>query len=1421
MVRILINDVLKKHLLQQSPEYRRKVHQKFEYLEIGYWDGGLKVKKIKGLQGNKAVFEARLDRANRILFTLGRENGDASTQCLLIYVWGIVGHDRVMNKSISIIPENVPFLRFKSDYEQEIAGAQLEDMENDYVTQEGIAQRVTDDSAAQKWHFIEDEMWQRIESYEQDEFELMLHLTPEQRDILNKPLPMLISGTAGSGKTTLGTYYLLKLPLAKKKKLFITYNHYLKNAARDLYYGLLNGHPLRNEYHHPDFFSFKEFCLGVMGKHHKEFQAEKEVSYERFNELIQSNVNASRFDTALIWEEIRSIIKGAIPQINVTILKKAIEDIKANNLSRALLTALRQQFLVLARLRSLEKAEKYTQKYLHADLRSFCGNMDQYIENRTDRLLSALDRIVNFLLAERNLTQRKHLAFVDYEALGEKKAPNFQHDRKSIYHIFEWYQDKLNSQGLWDELDLTREAINLLGQNKLADERYDMVVCDEVQDLTDIQHELLFYLVRNPINLLFSGDTKQVINPSGFRWEELRRHYYERDLQTPDFHYLTLNFRSSGNIVELSNHLLDLKVRWIGSRSEEKREDWKYKGRPPVVVEGPGNQVMLENIRSTAATKTILVRSEQEKKALKRHLETELVFTINEAKGLEFDTVLLWKFASDVHASDLWHVILQESSRDFHQARIKHEINLLYVAITRAQKDLIIYDGEKPSVIWNSDEVRDNIIITDDLHYVADIWNVVSTTEEWLEQGQYFFDHEFYKAAMECFKNAGKEDLFLKAKAFDAEKRSDSRVAATCFEKIRQFEKAAIHYQAFNNYEKAYELWQALKNKEKAFQCQLKLLEQEEKFGELAELYLTRKDYQKAIVFLVKASEFDKAAEISLRRMGNKQDAAHYYELALQFGKAAGLYRRLNELEKAAILYEKAQDEVRAERLWKQLRRNDRLMLLYERTQEHEKLLQMLEKSKDFDQAIKVLKKIPPKGGLAKRAKELYDRQKYFPALIRYFAVNDHLGTAKSYLKLKNYLEAGRFFERVGEYFDAGVAFEKAENYQRALANCLESEQDQKNHFRRARRVAKRVSPSVVNDLGISYYKRNRFDIAAFCFVIIHNYIDAGACYLKAGQPERAEDQWSECLSDMITLETLARHCISHDLVEPGARFLLSQSSERISRAYWNYWDEFDLPVSLFSMMDSYFGNHPDREEMLKWVDILDSFSLSEEILNQKLKYLGKSGEYNRFFVEVKQLGYYSPKALKDLKRRFRRELKERDDTSDINAIKLFFLNRMDEFNNMVAGLELTESNYEIFAVSNESDKALDMMLERGGITNVKMILVQRNEFLKMATLFEKHGYLSKSAHYYGVAQKHEKSGAMFEALGKFSKSGEAYFKAKNYPKALEMYLLTGKNTSKIAAIHEKLGNYADAAAIWKALGKHRKAEKCAAKTGHQIALDL
>ncbi len=1413
MIKVLINDSFKKFLIQQPPDYRRKVRQKFEYLEIGYWEGGLKVKKIKSIASNKTIFEARLDRANRILFTMGSEPEiGAPGPALLIYVWGIVSHDDISRGSKNI-PANVPFLQFKPFQEESIAETLLEDLEPSYRSQENITQKVLDDSATQRWYFLNEENWQRIEDYRQEDFELALYLTPEQEEIMNKPLPMMVSGTAGSGKTTLGIYYLLKLSLAEKKKLFITYNQFLRNSAARLFHALLNATPWAAEMKPPDFFTFKEYCLKAAESYHRQFPLENEVNFERFQQLIRPNSQARKFDPPLIWEEIRSMIKGALPQINLNVLKRAHSSLKSGQVPPALLNAVQQQLFAFSQMESLKKLEKFVQKYLQTDLLNLSKHFPDYADEQSERALMALEKMLEVLLKERELTQKKYLSFMDYEALGRKKAPNFLLDRSIIYGIFEWYQEQLDRQGLWDELDLSREVVTLLSEHSAEASRYDVVVCDEVQDLTDVQHELLFHVTRSPLDLLLSGDTKQIINPSGFRWEELKRHFYERELKIPEIHFLNLNFRSSGSIVELSNLLLELKFNLLGVRAEELMEDWKYKGRPPVVVRSVGEPEMLENVQSTGARRTILVRSEAEKNRLRKSLETELVFTIYEAKGLEFDTVLLWKFASDAASSDVWKVILSYSNREMHQAKIRHEINLLYVAITRAQKDLLIYDGEEPSFIWDSEAIRPKIYATGDLAYIGKIWEVVSTPEEWREQGDYFFEREFYRAALECYKNAGEDRLVLKAKAYYAEKTGDFAAAGSYFEQIGELKKAASFYEKSGQYDKALRAWKEMQNEENVFRCQLKLLEQKGQFEELGEIYLSRKEYRKAVEMLVKGGVYAKAAQVSLNHLKDRKNAAPYYERAGMHREAAELYAKLKQWEKAAELYERAREYEAAIKLWKKLKRKNRLIPLYEQTGNYTGLLELYEKAKDFDNALKTLKKMPGKADLRSEAAQLLEKRQYFPALLRFYLLNDHSNIAACSYRLREYARAARHYELAGEHYAAGNAYQKIKDRRAALANYLLSAEDRQNNFSRARRIVWRFPYPEIEEEGHRLRREKHFEAAAFCFSHVFKNVLAGICCLEGNLKEAALKYWRNSTHDTKMLEQIARYCLQNHLEELGAQCVLSQPVPRYNYFFHGFDFQAEIPTALIEMMDRYFQDNPKREEMKKWANHLDRYRHIEEIEWKRLEYLEKSGDYNSYFTTLARYARFRPAALEHFKNRFRRESEQSpDEISEISAIRFYFLKQDADFNRVVRSLELTEDNYEIFAHSERWEEAIRMLIENGQFEQARWILVDRREFLALAKLFQERGDISSAAHYYGVAGDDETSAALFESNGEFIKSGDAYYKARRYQKALEMYQKSGRGKTKIAQTYEKLGDYAKAAQLWKELGKPKKAQKCLEK---------
>src|SRR5208283_6104553 len=77
---LLVNDALKTHLARLPAARRKQIREKLEFLENGVWDAGVRVKKLRGTP--RVVFEARMSKGDRLLFTLGRHR-----EAIAIYLW--------------------------------------------------------------------------------------------------------------------------------------------------------------------------------------------------------------------------------------------------------------------------------------------------------------------------------------------------------------------------------------------------------------------------------------------------------------------------------------------------------------------------------------------------------------------------------------------------------------------------------------------------------------------------------------------------------------------------------------------------------------------------------------------------------------------------------------------------------------------------------------------------------------------------------------------------------------------------------------------------------------------------------------------------------------------------------------------------------------------------------------------------------------------------------------------------------------------------------------------------------------------------------------------------------------------------------------------------------------------------------------
>ncbi|MDE0229724.1 MAG: UvrD-helicase domain-containing protein, partial [Spirochaetaceae bacterium] len=649
------------------------------------------------------------------------------------------------------------------------------------------------------------------------------HGTPVSASRRGSPAPPASRRTGAAGSTTEGALPhgadagVRRDTAGAERALFLTCSAHLKRFSERIYRGLVKATELEHAPEAVRFATLGELLSEILGHAGRpEWQAPP-AGLAEFGAILRNHPGAARYDTELVWEEIRSIIKGAKPPVS----RRRFAQLAARFASGK--AALRERVELaeyVVRLAHLESGARLdgvrARKTAFGSLEEFAACLRDTAALRRDELLFLLEAAARLLEKQSARLEQPLLTLREYEGLGRKRAPNFPFDRRDIHRLAEYYQARLQADARYDEIDQTRAALQYLERH--GDWfRYDLVVCDEVQDFTDMQLALLFRLARDPRRTVLTGDPKQIINPSGFRWEEVRARYYERGLPVPPVINLSVNFRSVGNVVGLANEVLLLKRTLIGLAGGEITERWTFRGRPPLLVDGVAEPDLLETIRRGGAGQVVLVRTERERDRLRAALRSELVFTIGEAKGLEFDAVLLWRFPTALGSPAIWRRIAAGRVRGAADApHVRHELNLLYVAVTRARNTLVIWDGEQVSPIWRIDALAGQVYRSADAAAIDNLWQRVSTPAEWRAQGDYFMEREHFAAAEECYRNAQAGTEEESARAHRLERDGELEAAARVFVRLGRVPRAAEGLERAGAFPAAAHMWRRAGNEMRA-----------------------------------------------------------------------------------------------------------------------------------------------------------------------------------------------------------------------------------------------------------------------------------------------------------------------------------------------------------------------------------------------------------------------------------------------------------------------------------------------------------------------------------------------------------------------------------------------------------------------------
>jgi len=310
-----------------------------------------------------------------------------------------------------------------------------------------------------------------------------------------------------------------------------------------------------------------------------------------------------------------------------------------------------------------------------------------------------------------------------YLELGTRQSIFEPEQREAIYALFEKYQAWLKETHQFDS--------NLIAHQwqERAQPTYDFVVVDEVQDLTNVQLALVLRSLKTAGQFLLCGDSNQIVHPNFFSWSAVKSLFW-RDptlAERQALSVLTVNYRNASHITRVANTLLKIKHARFGSIDRESNHLVQaasgIQGHVHLLADKENIVRDLDKRTRASVQFAVLVLRDEDKSEARSVFRTPLVFSVHEAKGLEYPNIILYRFISGqrqayaeicegVNSADL-----QNDTLEYRRAKDKHDrslelwkfyVNALYVAITRAVEQLFVIESDTRHPLLELLDVHDS-----------------------------------------------------------------------------------------------------------------------------------------------------------------------------------------------------------------------------------------------------------------------------------------------------------------------------------------------------------------------------------------------------------------------------------------------------------------------------------------------------------------------------------------------------------------------------------------------------------------------------------------------------------------------------------------------------------------------------------------
>ncbi|POG66195.1 hypothetical protein GLOIN_2v1659127 [Rhizophagus irregularis DAOM 181602=DAOM 197198] len=513
----------------------------------------------------------------------------------------------------------------------------------------------------------------------------------------------------------------------------------------------------------------------------------------------------------------------------------------------------------------------------------------------------------------------------DYRNISIKKYPVFSFDRDRIYDLFEKYEAKKARNGHYDSIDRTLAILRIAKKKALGGPRIHEVYIDECQDNQIVDLTLILKVFDRVNNIFLAGDIAQCIaRGSSFRFEDLHALLYNWERTrvkinhsnidiNPNRFELDINYRSHNGILQLASSVIDLVQHFFPNSIDKlSRERSKVGGPRPILFDGFQKEHLMDCEESEldddythnkqrhvdldenqfiefGADQVIIVRDDKAKIQVKKLInKAGLVMTVFEAKGMEFNDVLIYNFFTDSPACRKWRVIDSISSKNSKGVQTfsheKHyilssELKNLYVAVTRARQRLWICDEN----IEYSKPIREHwknlglIKIVQSERKIVSNLAKKSGSYEWNQRGKNLFEEQRYEQAIICFEKSGNEERRKLANAYYLQQiakdsindSDDDTIKSNFFNAINAFKEcsrpgqAALCYQDIGMYKEAGDIYV-----------------EHNMFESAARSYLKANMWHGAGEYFEKAEKYDYAA--LAYKDGFFEDSL-FYEIAIKF----------------------------------------------------------------------------------------------------------------------------------------------------------------------------------------------------------------------------------------------------------------------------------------------------------------------------------------------------------------------------------------------------------------------------------------------------------------------------------------------------------------------------------------------------------